>query len=686
LFGLNNRLCGPQQVWSPARSGCGVRIMFGRTSFPVRTLVLGLGFLLVFSERLYAGVDANGREDFFEMSIEELMEVDVTLASKKEEELFKTPAAVYVLTSEDIRRSGATSIPEALRMVPGIEVSRIDNNKWGITARGFNGMYAEKLLVLIDGRSVYTPLFAGVYWDVQDVMLEDVKRIEVIRGPGGTLWGANAVNGIINIVTKNAKDTQGTLLTVGAGTEERGFSNLRYGGKLGKDSYYRVYSKYFNRDEGVYADGGTAADDSDVFRGGFRIDWEGEPQDHITLQGDGYNGRYGQKIPRTSLSVPYMTYPDDTIDVSGGNLLGRWSRRYSETSGIALQFYYDRTERAMVNLGETRDTFDVDFQHDFQWGSRHNIVWGLGCRYTRDNTDGTYTISFEPAHRRDKLFSGFVQDDIILVRDLLRFIIGSKFEENDYTGFEFQPSARLLWTPDKRNTVWAAFTRAVQTPARAQSDMQDNYLVINPALVYSFSGSDDLKSQELKSYEIGYRTKVNEKLLFDITGFYNDYDHLYSTEYNPTALSKKFDNKLYGETYGAEISTHWQVKKNWRLIAGYSLLEIQVHRRDSSTDTVHESQYEDKSPRNMFSVRSYLDLPGNFEFDTAAYYVDSIPYYNIPGYVRLDARLGWHITKDMELSVVGQNLLDSHHPEMDDDAVIAAEVQRGVFAQLSYKF
>ena len=628
----------------------------------------------------------DGPEDFFDMSIEQLMDIEITSVSKKEGKVFETPAAVYVITREDIRRSGATCIPEALRMVPGLEVAKVDNNKWAISSRGFNRLMAEKLLVLIDGRSVYTPLFSGTYWDVQDVLLEDVERIEVIRGPGGTLWGANAVNGIINVITKNAKDTQGILLSGGGGTEEKGFSSVRYGAKAGEAAYYRIYSKYFRRDEGKGTTQGGAADDSEAFRTGFRFDADRSERDHLTIQGDFYNGNSGQKTVQASLTAPFMRYFDETVDVSGGNVLTRWRRRYSETSDIALQFYYDRTQRDQRNLYESRDTFDIDFQHHFQLNDRQDVIWGLGYRYTSDHTDGSYTISFNPTSRDDELASVFLQDEITLLPDRLKFIIGSKFEENDYTGFEYQPSARLLWTPDERHAIWAAFTRAVQIPSRSHEDMQSNYLVLNPATVFSFSNNDGLEPQTLKSYELGYRMKPQDGLFVDITGFYHEYDDLYSLENNPTAFTKILDNKIYAETYGGEISAHWQVRDDWKLMAGYSFLQIQSHLKSSSTDTTKIPTNEDSSPHNTFQLRSYVDLPGAFEFDTALYYVDNVPFHDIPHYIRLDARLGWHIHENMEVSVVGQNLLDLHHPEFDDDSVMNAEVQRGFWVELTYRF
>jgi len=648
-----------------------------------RQIPAALALLGLCTQAFAASPEPNEPADLFDMSIEELMEVEVTTVSKKEDTLFRSPAAITVLTSEDIRRSGHQSIPEVLRMVPGVHVAKIDSNKWAITARGFNSMYAGKLLVLIDGRLVYTPLYSGVYWDVQDLMLEDVERIEVVKGPGGTLWGANAVNGVINIITKKAKDTQGTLVTGVMGTEEKGASSLRHGGKLGENAYYRVYAKYFNRDEAVYANGDHANDRFDALREGFRIDWDKSDQDHITLQGDFYDGHSGQ---RNRLTVPpggsnYQA--DNNVDVRGLNILTRWTRKYSDDSDMTLQFYYDRTERYAIQLGESRDTFDIDFQRRFQLAENHNLIWGLGYRHTGDNTDGSYTVSFSPSCSDEELFTGFVQDEVTIVDDLLKFIVGTKVEKNDYTGYEFQPNARLLWTPDERNTVWASFTRAVSTPSRSYADMQ---LIYNSTPAMSITGSGNLKSQEVKSYELGYRVKPKNNLFFDFSLFYNEYDHLFATENNPTALSTIHDNKMYGETCGTEIAAHWQVNQNWKLNGGYSFLKMQMHTENSSTNTTRAAITERSSPQNMFHLNSQINLRDNLELNTTLYHVGSVPHYSIPSYMRLDMGLTWHVSKSMEFSIIGQNLLDRAHPEFGDDGPIATEVQRGVFAGLKYRF
>ncbi len=405
-----------------------------------------------------------------QLSLEQLMNIEVTSVAKKEQKVGETAAAIFVITQEEIRRSGVTSIPEALRLAPGVTVSRIDGNSWAIGVRGFGSGLSRSVLVLIDGRSVYTPLFAGVYWDVQDTLLEDIDRIEVIRGPGGTIWGANAVNGVINIITKSATETQGLLATAGGGSEEKGFGSLRYGGKIGEDFSYRVHGKGFRRD-GQFTPHLSDVDDWQMGQGGFRTDWSLSERDKLTFQGDIYKGYSGLRTQVSSFSAPFSTIVERDTDLSGMNLLGRWNRTLSETSNLALQIYYDRTFRREPTFQEERNTVDFDFQHRFKIAGRQELIWGLGYRFTKGDTESVPTLVISPRNRADNLFSAFLQDEIVLVEDLLRLTVGSKFEHNDYTGFEFQPSGRLLWTPAARHVLWASFSRAVRTPSRVDRDI-----------------------------------------------------------------------------------------------------------------------------------------------------------------------------------------------------------------------
>lgn len=614
------------------------------------------------------------------MSLEQLMNVEVTSVSKHAEKLSEAPAAIYVITQEDLRRSGATTIADALRMVPGMDVAQINGSEWAISSRGFNSRFADKLQVLIDGESVYTPLFSGVYWDTLDTMMEDIDRIEVIRGPGASLWGANAVNGVINIITKSAKDTQGGLAVGGGGSHERGFGGIRYGGKISDTAYYRVYAKYTDRSELTSVTGTNALDGVNLLRGGFRADWDANDLNSLTFQGDAYEGQ------SASGAIANL------FDVNGGNLLGRWKHTFSATSEMTLQTYYVREEREFDVLNTRRNTADVDFQHSFALGDRQRITWGGGYRFTSDKNIGTLTLSFAPPRSSDHLRQVFLQDDITLVEDRLHFITGSKLEYNDYTGLEVQPNGRLLWTPNSKNTVWASVARAVRSPSRADSGVQA-LSPVAPGVFAGFFGNPDFDSEKLVAYELGYRVQPHEKVALDVTTFYNDYSNLRSvTPGTPFVSGANLivpftaNNNMAGETYGGEISANWQVLPEWRLNAGYSLLQMHLRHGLGTGDSTLEAAAAD-NPQQQFHILSYIDLPWHLQFDTAAYYVDSLPGQGVANYVRLDLRLGWRPTPNFEASVVVQNLLDHRHPEYGNDLLVTpAQVERGIYGKLTWRF
>src|SRR5713226_598755 len=499
-----------------------------------------------------------------QLSLEELGKIEVTTASRVPVQATRTPAAIYVITQEDIRRSGATSIPEVLRLVPGVEVARIDSSKWSIGVRGFGSRLSRSVLVLIDGRSVYTPLFAGVFWDVQDTLLEDIERIEVIRGPGGTIWGANAVNAVINVITKSAKDTHGTLASTGGGNVDQGFAGFRYGAGKGKNFDYRVYGKTFTRGPEFHPDH-RQFDDWRMGQIGFRTDWSMHDRDTFTLQGDLYNEDAGQKVGIAIYSPPSQTNVEENAELAGGNLLGRWQRRLGGGSDIQVGAYYDRTNRKQASFAESRDTFDIDFLHHMPLPGRQDFLWGLGARLSSGNVSPVVpTILFLPNHRTDKLYSGFVQDEIKIAENQLSLTIGSKFLHNIYTGFEVQPSARLLWTPATRQTVWAAVTRAIRTPSRVEEDDQLTGLLLpNPPTFLRIIGDGKFSSEQLLGYEVGYRNLVKPAFYLDIATFYNNYDHLLSIEPGlpfseasppPThfVVPLLIRNGLLGTTYGIE--------------------------------------------------------------------------------------------------------------------------------------
>ena len=645
--------------------------------------------------------------DVTTLSVEDLMNMQVTSVSKRTQKVADAAAAVFVITQEDIRRWGATSIPEALRLVPGLEVARIDENKWAIASRGFNGRFDNKLLVLIDGRSVYTPLFSGVYWNVQDVMLEDIDRIEVIRGPGATLWGANAVNGVINIISKKAKDTQSAVVTAGAGTDERGSGGVRYGNKIGNDTYYRAYGKYFNWGPSQYPSGMTAHDGWDTLRGGFRADWAPAGANSLTLQGDIYRSKYGETLTVPSLNSPYSSTFPNNGNYSGGNILGRWNHS-SEGSSMSLQMYYDNTTIADNSLFvDHQNIFDLDFQHGFHVGDSQQFVWGLGYRSIRDRNDPSFSVSLQPNQLTLNHFSAFLQDELSLADNRLRITLGSKFEHNDFTGFEVQPNARLLWTLTPNQSVWTAVSRAVRTPALTEEGLRLNSAVIPPATpanptpfpaVVTVFGSRQFQSEDLLAYELGYRVQATNSFSADIATFYNTYSNLRTAEPGapflegspaPTDVVIPFvaANKMSGGTYGVELFADWRVVPKWRLVGSYSYLQMDISKNANSLDPTPDLP-NGSSPRHQWYVRSSIDLPKHFDDDTTLRFVDHLPSLNMPSYYSLDAHLGWRPVPSVEFSIGGQNLLNNQHLEFIPDFINTSptEVKRSIFGSITLKF
>ncbi len=642
------------------------------------------------------------------MSIEDLMDIVVTSPGKKLQKMSDVAAAVYVISQDDIRRTGATSVPEALRMVPGVQVARIDANKWAISVRGFDDRFANKLLVLIDGRTVYTPAFSGVYWDIQDTMLEDIDRIEVIRGPGAALWGANAVNGVINIITKNAEETQGGLFAVGSGTQERGFGGVRYGMAIGKDAYARSYVKYFKRDGGVDGSGNDTADDWDALRGGFRLDWKASAKDSLTVQGDMYGGSYGTTGAVPMLVPPFSQTVNDNGKNFGGNLLSRWERTLSTSSDLALQIFYQRDERNDIEVKKgVEDTVDLDFQHHFSLGGRQEIMYGAGYRFNRDRLANSFYISLYPDSRSRNLFSAFLQNDITLVPDRLRITIGSKFEHNDFTGFEVQPNFRFLWTPHSRHTVWGAVSRAVRTPARADSDLRANTGTIPPGvpgnpsptpLLISVFGNGHLDSEVLLAYELGYRTQPVESFSFDLTGYYHDYDRIIGTvpgtpffEASPApphvVAPLFYANSLEGKVYGLEVSSDWLPLSWWRMKLAYTYQRMDLRLKGKIPDLSGQAaSVEGRSPRHQLSYFNSVDLPGNMTFDAWLRYMDALPSIAVESYVTLDARLAWRPRSNLEISLVGQNLIERSHREFVSADGLSTKIQRGLYGKIVFEF
>lgn len=627
-------------------------------------------------------------QDLAELSLEELMNVQVTSVSKKKQSLQSSAAAIFVISQEDIRRSGVTSIPEALRMVPGIEVARISAHNWAVTARGFNGQFANKLLVLIDGRNVYNPLFAGTLWEVLDTMLEDIDRIEVIRGPGATLWGVNAVNGVINIITKESTRTSGYLVSGLVGSEET-IGGLRYAGKVNEDLHYRVFVKYFNRDTQFQQMG--AHDDWRGTRLGFRSDWNATSRDTVMIEGSGFNQSNGQRINlATALGSPTLTVLDEDLANTGGNLLLRWNRQLAEGQDFTVQMFYDRYETEFAVTRATIDTINLDFQHRFPFLSYQEIVWGGEYRYWADQLAGTLSLAPVPRHQSFNLLSGFIQDEIQVIPDVVVLSVGTKLSHTHFTGFEYQPSARLLWNVIPNHTVWVAASRAVRVPSR----LADQGALVQPPsstvpVPVTILGNQQLESEILHAFEAGYRVSPWPQLSFDITAFYNLYDELRGSRAVTAPASTpsfQFVNNKAAKNYGLEVATTLQLWDWWTLKGTYSYHEMDVNIETGVSQL--PDTLDGGSPRHQGSLRSMMNLPGNLNFDTWLRYVDELPSFRIPSYVELDARIGWRPVAGIEFALVGQNLLDPHHQEMGPTflQIQATEVQRSVYGKVTWTF
>ena len=615
--------------------------------------------------RARAESDVESRGDLKKLSLEELFNLEVTSVSTRPEPLSTTPAAVRVVTGDEIRRMGVLSIPEALRYIPGVEVARVDNRSYAISARGFNGTIANKLLVLIDGRSVYTPLFSGVFWDAQDALQEDIEQIEVIRGPGATVWGANAVNGVINVLSKRAADTQGFLITGGGGNPERGFGGIRYGGKLGSRVFYRAYGKTLDRDASVRPNGQEAGDDFRMSQGGFRVDGALAGSSEFTIQGDLYDGAVDQ--PST-----------DDVTTDGRNLMTRWTRRLSERSDVQLNAYYDHTLRDIpLTFRETLDTYDASLRHRLPFGKRHDVVWGLGYRQTQDVVGNSPGLAFLPSHLERSVYSGFVQDEIELSQDRLRWTIGSKVEHNDYTGVELEPSTRLAWIPEPTQTLWGSVSRAVRAPSRIDRDL---FVPATPPFL--LAGGPGFDSEVLWAYELGYKAQPRPNLTASVATFYNDYDKLRSLE--GTAPPFVLGNGLEGQSYGAEGMVALQAARWWRVDAGYTFLRMILRASPSSTDTTQAKTAGD-SPRHQWFTRSSLNLAHGIELDLGVRSCGELPNQKVPAYTACDARLGWRPGSGFELAVVGQNLFDSRHPEFGTPAS-RKEVERSLYGKATWTY
>lgn len=632
------------------------------------------------------------------LDLEELLDTEIVSVSRKSERLVDAPAAIYVVTQQDIRRSGATSIPEALRMVPGLQVSRVSGSAWAIASRGFAGLFATKLLVLIDGRSVYSPMFSGVFWDQQDVLLEDVERIEVIRGPGGALWGANAVNGVVNIITKNSADTLGTLVTAGGGTEERAFAAVRHGTRIDENTTMRVYAKWFDRDDQRTSSDRDAADSWDASRVGLRLDWSPNDAESLTVSGEGYHGRTSQTETIPSFTGPtFNSVQNLEQDMHGGHLLGRYRGRWASGAETTIQAYYDGSERHQFTT-QQRHTLDLDTQHAFESWGRHNVMVGFGYRYNELRARADPLISAMRSPRGDNLWSLFANDRIDLYDDQLTFTVGVKVEHNDYTGFEIQPDARLRWSVDANHTLWGAVSRAVRTPSYVNHDGVITFasqagpggLPLHSVL----SGSDSMEAEDLLAFDLGYRFQNDDSTFsLDVATFYNFFEDAESLDAGSTfvrttpsphiVLPLTYGNAGSAESYGAEVAFTVRASNRLRLAGSYSWFRMDETEGPLEPAGLTSEQY---SPQNRASLRAYWDVRDDVTLDVSGAYTDHLSA-GVPSFVRVDARAAWKLCERSELEIVGQNLLDDRHPEfVSEFRVNPTELERGVYIQYSVRF
>jgi iron complex outermembrane receptor protein len=643
--------------------------------------------------------DNDPQENLKQLSLEQLGEIEVTTVSKEPEEVWNTAAAIYVITQEDIQRSGATNIPEALRLAPGVEVARITSGEYAIGIRGFNSRLSRSVLVLIDGRTVYSTFTAGTYWETLDVLMKDIDRIEVIRGPGGTIWGPNAVNGVINIITKDTKDTQGMLWTAGGGSVEQVFGDARYGSGNGKGFAYRAYVKGFGWAPQYHTDGDNY-DDWHSGQGGFRMDWNARARDRFRLQGDVYGQNFGERATLSTYSPPTNSDLSGDASLYGGNVLWNWTRVQGEGRDFQLAAYYAHDTRNEINFGDIRNTFDVDFLDRVPL-SRQEVSWGFTLRASHGNeVEVGSGLTFMPSQRTDQLYQGFVQDEISLVKDRLSLVAGTKVLKTNYTAVLAEPSARLLYTPAASQTVWAAYTHGLRTPADVERDFNLSsflgYAASGLPEFARFSANPHFRSEELNGYELGYRGLEGPNFYLDIAGFYDHYGDLFSEdllgpayiETNPppthVLIPAQFGNGLVASTTGMEVAPEWRPEPWWRLRGSYSFLDMHVKRGTHSMDIGSAPIVQGSSPVHQALIQNGFDLPKSVSTDIQVRYVSALPGIQVRSYWTGDATVGWAATHHIRLTAVGQNLFQPHHVESSYDPGPAVGIRRGFYGEITF--
>lgn len=597
------------------------------------------------------------------LSVEELMNIEVTSVSKSPEKLAEVASAIQVITQEDIRRSGATCLPEALRLSPNLQVAQLHSFAWIISARGFNGVFSNKLLVMIDGRTVYSPLFAGVFWDAQSVLLEDVDRIEVISGPGGTLWGANAVNGVINIITKNAKDTKGLYATGAVGSFFRRFGALRYGGSIGSKFSYRLFAQHHDRDNTFINDSTENSDKWNYSQTGFAMNWNPSEKNAVTIQGNFYVG--------TEKTIPAKS----TFD--GQNALARWTHSFSDQSELIVQAYYDRTWRRDIpsTISDELDTYDVDVQHRFSLGKRNSILWGAGYRLMKDKSqNSTIYVGFLPMDRDMHLFSAFIQDEITLTPNRLKLTLGTKLLHNVFSNFEIQPSVRMAWTPTEQQTIWAAVSRAVRAPSRIDVDYYIPTYPVPPGTP-NVAGGPNFVSEKVIAYELGYRTQPVLNLSLSLAVFYNRYDDIYTVEALSDNVTYQIQNGAQGNSRGVELSGVYRFSDKHLIRGGYTYFYKKLENKSGHLFDPSQLASQGHDAQDRLLLQSSNNLPLNFQLDVTARYVSELPDF-MPDYFTFDARLSYTY-EQLEFSVVGQNLWEERHREYGQ------QIPRSIYAKIT---
>lgn len=594
------------------------------------------------------------------------MNLEVTSISMRPEKLTVVASAVQVITGEDIHRSGATRLPEALRLASNLQMAQANSHDWAVTARGFNGLpsaggvLANKLLAMIDGRIIYNPLYGGVFWDVQNVMLEDVDRIEVVSGPGGTLWGANAVNGVINVLTKSAKETQGLYVSGTGGSLLQNFGGIRLGGRSQIDSnlYFRIYTQRFDQKSTTLANGTDNKDGWNMTQGGFRMDYYPSKKNTFTLQGDFYGGLLNESAKRNN--------------VDGENVLARFAHSFSDQSNVVIRTYFDRTWRKTPNAVSPSfyelNTYDFDVQHRFSVGTKHSVLWGGAYRLQKDRIKA----GLDPLNRDMPLYSAFVQDEITLMPEKLKLTVGSKYLNNVFSGSEFQPSARAAWILNNRHTLWAAVSRAVRIPTRFDYDLA--------------GGRKNFSSEKITAYEVGYRVRPVDRLSLSLSVFYNRYHDLRSIDTISSGPPPVYGlaNSQRAESWGFEFSGNFQATDWWRLRGGFTYFDKNISAVGAKVVPV-SSAFEGVDPKNIFMLQSILDLRKNVHFDVVARYSDVLPSIaagipKVASYFTFDARLAWQY-RCFEISVVGQNLWEDQHSEVG-----SSKIPRSVYGKITCRF